>query len=61
MLNHNVGVWINLNRENKFDYKLREQCTSLDTWSASDLEEREGNNTDTYLIAADKNKKIYGF
>lgn len=56
MLNYKVGVWINLNRENKFADNLRGDCNLLATWIASALEETN-DNTSSYLLAADECRK----
>lgn len=58
VLNHKIGVWINLNRENSFSSDIRSHCTSLATWVASALEESGDNNTVcSYLEAAHNHSK----
>ena len=54
-LSYKVGVWININRKNKFAERLRDNCTSLATWLASSAESRIMGNNNNYLESAHRN------
>lgn len=56
ILNYKVGVWINLNYENKFKDKLRGNCNQLVTLVASALECNDTTKKMNYIDSANKNR-----
>jgi len=57
ILNHKINVWINLNRENQYSKDLRSNCNLLATWIASIVENPKSEYKDSFLEAADANRK----
>ncbi|HHD2969849.1 hypothetical protein ACV3K4_04385 [Clostridium perfringens] len=56
ILNYKVGVWINLNYENKFKDELRDNCNKLVTLVASALECNDTTKQKNYIDSANKNR-----
>ena len=44
VLQYRIGVWINLNRKNRFSEELRSKCNELAVWIASFIESTSENN-----------------
>ncbi|AMN35155.1 hypothetical protein ACSXC4_01805 [Clostridium perfringens] len=56
ILNYKVGVWINLNYENKFKDDLRDNCNKLVTLVASALECNDTTKQINYINSDNKNR-----